>query len=410
MITAEATSADLQPTDVSQEDANVSLPPSPDGTSTPASEQPSPAKSKRLRSLDALRGFDMLWIVGGDALIRTLANHTQAPWLTWFAGQFHHPGWQGVTLYDLIFPLFLFLAGVAMPYSLGRQIELGRSKWILLRKVAIRAALLVLLGAVYNGLLAFKPLEETRICSVLGYIGMAYFFAASIYIFSNTRHQVIWAVGILFGYWAALMWIHVPGHGAGVLTPQGCITAYLDRSLLPWKFNVAGQLYDSQGIFVTIPATVTALLGGLTGQFLRHSKLNKFAIGGILIVAGIACYYLAKLWGTQLFISKELWNPTFVLHCAGWSLMLLGLFYLIIDAVGFWHWSFFFIVIGMNSITIYLGVKVFNFHHTAGFLFGGIVSKFEDPGLRSVMASCAYILAWWIVLLFMYRKKIFLKV
>lgn len=367
-------------------------------------------KPKRLRSLDALRGFDMLWIVGGHSLVRTLATYTEWEWLRWFSGQLHHPGWSGFTFYDLIFPLFLFLAGVTMPFSLGKQVDLGKSKWKILQKVATRAALLVLLGAIYNGLLEFKPLSETRICSVLGYIGIAYFLAALIYLFSNTRHQIIWSVGILFGYWAALMWINVPGHGAGVLTPQGCITAYLDRSLLPWRFNIAGQLYDSQGIFVTIPAIVTALLGTLTGQFLRHSKLNPFAIGGILIAAGIVSYFLAKLWGTQLFISKELWNPTFVLHCAGWSLMLLGLFYLVIDALGFWRWSFFFIVIGMNSITIYLGVSMIRFRHTSHFLFNGVIDKFETPHLQPVLSSAAYILTWWLVLLFMYRKKIFLKV
>ena len=369
-----------------------------------------PEKSQRLRSLDALRGFDMLWIVGGHGLAHTMAKYTEWEWLKWFAGQFHHPGWSGFTLYDLIFPLFLFLAGVAMPYSLGRQVELGKSKWQLLKKVAVRAVLLIVLGAVYNGLLAFKPLEETRVLSVLGYIGIAYFFAAVIYLFSNTRHQVIWVIGILFGYWAALEWIHVPGHGAGVITPEGSIRAYLDRSLLPWRFNVASQLYDSQGLFANIPAIVTALLGCLTGQFIRKSKMNKFSIVGVLMGTGIACYFLAKLWSTQLFISKELWNPPFVLHCAGWSLMLLSVFYLIIDVLGFWRWSFFLIVIGMNSITIYLGVKMFNFRHTSNFIFGGLVNKVTDAELKAVMASCAYILVWWLVLLFMYRKKIFLRV
>ena len=379
----------------------------PNTTST--SENQSPSKPKRLRSLDALRGFDMFWIVGGSGLAGALAKYTEWGWVEWLSGQMHHPGWSGFTFYDLIFPLFLFLAGVAMPFSLGRKVEQGASKWKLVRKVAIRACALVFLGAIHNGLLNFRPLAETRICSVLGYIGMAYFFAALIYLFSNTRHQIIWSVGILFGYWAALMWINVPGHGAGVLTPEGCITAYVDRALLPWRFNVARQLYDSQGLLVTLPAIVTALLGGLTGQFIRSSKLNPFAIGGILIAAGVVFYGLGKLWGTQLFISKELWNPTFVLHCAGWSLILLGLFYLIIDALGFWRWSFFFIVIGMNSITIYLGVQMVHFGHTSGFLFGGLVGKAEEP-LRAVLGSVAYITTWWIVLLFMYRKKIFLRV
>jgi len=351
----------------------------------------------------------MFWIVGGSGLAGALAKYTEWGWVQWLAGQMHHPGWSGFTFYDLIFPLFLFLAGVAMPFSLGRRMEQGASKLLLVRKVAVRAFLLVLLGAVYNGLLQFRPLEETRICSVLGYIGMAYFFAALIYLFSNIRHQVIWSMGILLGYWAALMWIDVPGYGRGVLTPEGCVTAYVDRSLLPGRFNIASQLYDSQGLLVTIPAIVTALLGGLAGQLIRSSRLTKPIIGGILVGAGILFIGVGKLWGTQLFISKELWNPTFVMHCAGWSLILLGVFYLVIDVLGFWRWSLFFIVIGMNSITIYLGTSMVNFNHTTGFLFGGLVGKVDEP-LRAVLWAVSYILTWWLVLLFMYRKRIFIRI
>ena len=367
--------------------------------------------SPRLRSLDALRGFDMFWIVGGSTLAVHFAKYTEWNWVKWFAGQMHHPGWKGFTLYDLIFPLFLFLAGVAIPYSLGRKMTSGVPRHILLRKIVLRAATLVLLGAIYNGdLLAWKTLSQIRICSVLGYIGLAYLFAGLLYLYADLRHQIIWAVGILLGYWAALMWIHVPGHGAGVLTPEGCITAYLDRSLLPWKFNMVKQMYDSQGIFVTIPAIVTCLLGCFTGAFLQKSKLSKCCNVLILLGAAAVCFGLGFLWETQLFISKELWNPPFVLRCAGYSLALLGVFYGIIDALGFWRWSFFFIVIGMNPITIYLGSRIINFHQPKNFIFGGLFHKIQNPELQAVWGAIAFIMTWWLLLLFLYRKKIFLKV
>jgi predicted acyltransferase len=349
----------------------------------------------------------MLWIVGGAVLARKLAALTEWPWLQWFAGQMHHPKWIGFTFYDLIFPLFLFLAGVAMPYSLGRRLEAGDPKWKLLRKVAVRVFLLVVLGIVYNGGLAFKPLAETRVCSVLGYIGLAYGFAALIFLYSRPRTQAIWAVGILLGYWAALVWIPVPGYGAGVLTPDGCITSYLDRELLPWRLHTPH--YDPQGILVTVPAIATALFGALTGWFLRAVSLTELRKALILLAVGAAALGVAKLWGLVLPISKDMWNGTFVFHCAGWSLLLLGLFYLIIDALGFWRWSFFFIVIGMNPITIYLGTRIVNVGHTSNFLFGGMVSKSDDP-LRGVLGALAYILTWWLVLLFLYRKKLFLRV
>lgn len=126
-------------------------------------------------------------------------------------------------------------------------------------------------------------------------------------------------------------------------------------------------------------------------------------------MAGLVCFGLGKLWETQMFISKELWNPPFVLHCAAWSLWLLGVFHLIIDALGFHRWAFVFIVIGMNPITIYLGNKIVNFEHSSRFLFGGLVSKFDDP-MRGVIAALAYIITWWLVLLAMHRKRIFLRV
>lgn len=373
----------------------------------PASAADDAPKPERLRSLDALRGFDMLWIVGGAGLARHLAKLTEWPWLQWFAGQMHHPKWIGFTFYDLIFPLFLFIAGVAMPYSLGRRLEAGDPKWKLLRKVAVRVFLLVLLGVVYNGGLAFKPLAETRICSVLGFIGLAYGFAAVIFLYSRPRTQAIWVVAILLGYWAALMWIPVPGHGAGVLTPEGCITSYLDRELLPWKLY--NPLYDPQGILPTIAAIATALLGALTGWFLRSAEMPKLRKALVLFAAGLLALGISWLWGHVLPVGKDMWNGTFVLRCAGWSLLLLGLFYLIIDTLGFRRWAFFFTVIGMNPITIYLGARIINFRYSAKFLFGGLTGKFDDP-LSGVIGALAYILTWWLVLLFLYRRKIFLRI
>lgn len=381
---------------------------------TPPSEEPATRadapKPQRLRSLDALRGFDMLWIVGGSVLAKEFAKYSEWGWAEWLSGQMHHPGWEGFTLYDLIFPLFLFLAGVAMPFSLGSKLKNGVSKTLLLRKVAIRAIVLILLGMVYNGeVLQDHSFADMRLCSVLGYIGIAYFFSAVLYLFTDLRHQIIWSVGILFGYWAALMWIHVPGHGAGILTPEGCMTGYIDRSLLPWRFNIHNQLYDSQGLFVTIPAIVTCLFGAFTGVFLRSDHFTPIQKTGILFAAAAVAFLIGALWQTQLFISKELWNPPFIFRCAGYSLALLGLFYGIIDALGIWRWSFFFIVIGTNSILIYLGTRIINVSHSSRYLFNGLIQQTPNE-LHGLLGSLAFILTWWLALLFLYRHKIFLKV
>ena len=364
-------------------------------------------KPPRLRSLDALRGFDMFWIVGGHALIAKLAVFTEWSGLVWLEHELHHPRWIGFTFYDLIFPLFLFLAGVAMPYSLGRRLEAGDSKLRLFRKVAFRVFMLVLLGAVYNGALAFRPLSETRICSVLGFIGLAYGGAALIYLNCNIRHQIIWTVGILLGSWVALVWINGPGHGPGVLTPEGCITGYLDRNLLPWRLNNAN--FDPEGILPTLHAIAMALFGVLTGQFLRGKRFSGLHKGLLLLAAGLVGLGLAGLLGLSLPIAKKMWTSSFILHCTGWSLLFLGVFYLIIDVLGCWRWSYFFIIIGLNPITIYLGSRMVNLHHSTNFFFGGLVGKFDEP-LKGVLGALAYITIWWLVLLFLHRKKIYLRV
>jgi predicted acyltransferase len=340
-------------------------------------------------------------------LVHQLATYTEWPWLKSLGKELHHVQWAGFHFYDLIFPLFLFLAGVAIPYSLGRKRESGTSKKRLLLKVAIRVFLLILLGVIYNGGLALKPLEETRIFSVLGLIGTAYGLAAVIYLYANPRTMIVWVVGILLGYWAILAWIPVPDIGSGVLTAKGSLPGYLDRTLFPWRLN--NGTFDPEGFLPSLAATATALMGALTGIFLRHSTLNKLKKSASMFAAGLFILALSSLWGEALPIVKKMWTSSFIFHCAGWSLVFLSLFYFIIDALGYWRWSFFFIVIGMNPIMIYLGSRIIKIEYTSQFLFGGLVHKF-DPTMHAWLAALAYILTWWLVLFFFYRRKCFLKI
>lgn len=365
-------------------------------------------KTDRIRSVDALRGFDMFWIVGGNILLLELAKLYDWAWLKWATTQLDHPAWQGFTFYDLIFPLFLFLAGVSMPISLGKKLAQGATKASLLGKVTLRAILLILLGIIYNGGLELRGLEETRLFSVLGFIGISYFIAALIYIFSDTKHRVMWTIGLLGGYYAALIFINVPEHGAGVHTPEGIFTGYIDRTWVAWKIYTPN--YDPEGLFLPIAGAVIVIVGSLTGSFLVSCSWNKFLKAFLLGVFGAGFWFAAQQLEPHMMIAKNFWSPTFVILCLGWSLILLGAFYLIIDAIGFWQWAFFFIVIGMNSITIYMALRLFNFTETSKFLFGGTINKFFKIEYQPLLTSVAFILTWWMILLFMYRKKIFLRV
>ncbi len=196
----------------------------------------SSSTSQRLYSLDALRGFDMFWIMGAEAVVHSLATATKLPIFEAAAQQLTHPDWHGFTLYDTIFPLFLFLAGVATPYSVGRDLENGKPRRELLLRVIRRGLILVLLGIIYNNGLVLKPLAEIRFPSVLGRIGLAYMFANIIYLYTKQMGQIIWFVALLIGYWLLLSFMSAPGFPPGDMSMEGNFASYLDRLIIPGAF------------------------------------------------------------------------------------------------------------------------------------------------------------------------------
>lgn len=363
------------------------------------------SSTQRLLSLDALRGFDMFWIMGGDQLVHALAKTFDWPWLQGFSHQMHHPGWgHAFRAYDLIFPLFLFIAGVAIPFSIGSMISKGFPKWKIHLRIIRRFVLLIILGVIYNGGLRFSGYENTRFASVLGLIGVGYFFASMIVLHFKLRWQVILFFAILLGYWAALSWIPVPGYGAGVITAEGSFSSFVDQKLLPGDQG----LYDPEGIMSCISGICVALGGAFTGQWLRKQSLSKWYKALGMLGAGIVCVLLALLWGKALMICKEFWSGSFVLLCIGCSLLLLSVFYTIIDCIGLKKWSLLFTVIGVNSITIYLAGHMIDFSHTSNILFQGLIKLTPEPS--HLVLSCISVLAIkWLSLYLLYRKKIFLK-
>ena len=188
---------------------------------------------QRLYSLDALRGFDMFWIIGGEHIFHGMAKATHSPFWNAVSDQFTHPDWNGFHIYDLIFPLFLFLAGVSTPYSVGRDLEMGKTRKQLLVRVIKRGLILVLLGLFCNNGLQIMPLAEFRFCSVLGRIGIAWMFANIIYLYTKERAQIAWFAVLLIGYWLLLKFTAAPGFIAGDLTMQGNFASYIDRTIIP---------------------------------------------------------------------------------------------------------------------------------------------------------------------------------
>ena len=363
----------------------------------------------RLVSLDALRGFDMFWIIGGDAMVHALAKVSHSGLIEWLDIQTEHVQWNGFHFYDMIFPLFLFIAGVSFPFSLHKRRSNGQANSQIYRHIITRGLVLVFLGVVYNGLLHFD-FEHLRYASVLGRIGLGWMFAALIVMNSNIKWQAIWCGIILLGYWAILKLIPVPGYGAGVLTMDGSIVGYVDRLLLPGKLYRG--IHDPEGILSTIPAVSTALLGMMTGYLLRIKNVKFSAYTKLWIMAGtgVVLVLLSQLWNLALPINKNLWTSSFVFITAGFSLLFLSLFYLIIDIWRIRWWVLPFVVIGLNPITIYLAHGgMINFSATANYFFGGLIRFAPDANQPFWFALAAFIVSW-LFLYFLYRKKIFLKV
>ncbi|MCL4782448.1 MAG: DUF5009 domain-containing protein [Bryobacterales bacterium] len=364
----------------------------------------SAVKTARITSVDALRGFDMFWIKGGEGLVHSLYALLPVPVMAAIDGQFEHVEWAGFHFYDLIFPLFLFLVGVVLPFSMGRHAEEGADKLHLYWRALRRLALLFFLGLIYNGLFQ-TPLHELRIPGVLQRIAICYFIAAIVVIHLKARGQAIVAGALLLGYWAIMMLVPVPGVGAGDLSPAGNLSGYIDRLLIPRPF-CCYDFGDNEGLLSTIPAVATTLLGALAGWWLRSGREPAEKAKG-LAMAGVVCLAAGSVWSIWFPIIKNIWSSSFVLFAGGWSLLLLALFYWIIDVRGYKRWSFFFLVIGANAILIYVLRGLINLNMVLRWL--GYVPNTIDAGwmlvLRLVELAC-----FWLLLLFLYRKRWFLRV
>lgn len=363
----------------------------------------------RLVSLDALRGFDMFWIIGGDAMAQSLARATDSGFFEWIALQTEHVAWNGFRFYDLIFPLFLFIAGVSFPFSLESRKAKGQSRSKIYSHIIQRGLILVALGIVYNGFFRLD-FENLRYASVLGRIGLAWMFAALIFFNTGLKWRIVWTTSILLIYWAVMALVPVPGYGAGVYTMEGSLVAHIDRLFLPGVLY--NQVHDPEGILSTLPAISTALLGMLTGQLLRHRNhsMSAYRKLGIMLLCGTSFILLALLWNYWFPINKNLWTSSFVLLTGGISLLLLSVFYLVTDIWTWRKWAFPFIVIGLNPITIYLcNGGMINFRSTAQYFFGGLNQFMSGASADFYMALFTFLVSWFF-LYFLYKKKIFLKV
>lgn len=361
----------------------------------------------RLLSLDTLRGFDMFWIIGGEELVHALSKLYPNSFWNQFSKQLEHPYWNGFTFYDLIFPLFIFLAGVSTPFSIGKALNDGKNKKEILLKVLKRGLILFLLGIVYNNGLEIKPIDDIRFMSVLGRIGIAYVFANILFLYVKETLLIYWFAGLIIVYWLILKFSSAPGFSVGDLSMEGNFASYFDRNVLPGKLSRG--IHDTVGLFNNIPAIGSALAGIITGIYLQKVEPTQSKKALYMALSGLVALVIAQVWNLDFPINKNLWSSSFVMQTVGLSLLLFALFYYVIDVLKYNQWTLFFQVIGMNSILIYISNKFIDWDYTVNAFFKWLEQLVGEPYSVLVIAV-AIVIVKWVFLKFLYNKKVFLRV
>ena len=391
----------------------------------------------RLLSLDVLRGFDMFWIVGGGALVSALSRARPGSVIGKVREQLTHVEWDGFRFYDLIFPLFVFIAGVSAVFSLSKAKASGGVGQAMAR-VLSRGLLLFALGVFYSGGIK-DGWEGVRWLGVLQRIALAYTGAGLLYLMLPARVLAGAWVGILLAYWGVVQGLPVkdirldrkPMQELMERTGQTNAMALYDSVSKPVRgraepgYNfvnhfdfrfLPGRLYDGywdpEGILSTIPAVATCLLGVFAGLWLRREDVSPGARSRWLVVAGLLLVCAGLSWGTVFPVVKKLWTSSFVLLAGGWSLVLLGVFHQVIDVWGQRWWCGPFRWIGMNALAIYIASNLLGtrdgWQGIAARFVGGPVSVWLGDYGRPVVALTGLALMVLFARL-LYRRGVFLR-
>ena len=380
--------------------------------------------SGRLVSLDTFRGITIAGMI--------LVNNP-GTWGTIY-GPLKHAPWHGWTPTDLVFPFFLFIVGVAIVYAYSGAMERGAQRSDLIRKASIRSLKLFGLGLIMAAypFIQFEPtfgiresIYSLRIMGVLQRIALCYMMVSIFYVYMKPK-TMVWIFWIsLIGYWAAMVWIPVPGFGAGQIdSATGNLAAYIDRWIFGKHLWVGAQReWDPEGLLSTLPAIGTTLLGVWTGVLLRGKELTSVEKTAQLMVRGTVLLIVGYLWDLYFPINKNIWTSSYTVFTGGQAMLGLALCYWIADVKGNRSWTQPFVVYGVNAITVFffsgivaktMGlIKVGSGEERVG-LQTWIFQNVFDSWLPTIDASLAYaltwIVMWYFILWWMYRKQYIWKI
>ncbi len=377
-----------------------------DSLTDPTAATTGAVPSERLLSLDGLRGFDMLWIIGGQFIIHGLAKAWPDRFWMGLSAQFEHVPWQGLHAFDVIWTLFMFMVGVSLTFSLAKRKRMHESHGAIYAHAIKRAVLLFILGMIAQGnLLQFNLATFHPFYSVLHGIAAGYLIATIVTLSFNAKGQAITTALFLVSYWILLLTIPVPGVGRGVLSPYGNAATYIDHLVLG-RFYYLPSGQQNTWILSYLGFASSVLLGVLAGEVLlsvRSKKMRSIMLYGY----GAGLLILGLIWSLWLPIIKLLWTSSFVLAAGGISCLLMATFYLVIDVLGYRKWVFPFTVIGMNALAVYMATDMFDFRKIGNIFVGGLlprVGRWDE-----VLSSAAALTIIWLILYWMYRTRTFVK-
>ena len=360
----------------------------------------------RLVSLDAFRGLT----IAGMILVNNPGSwsHVYPP--------LAHAAWHGWTPTDLILPYFLFILGVAIPFSLARRLSEGAGRADLLRHVARRSLVLIALGLAMRAIPDFD-FAEMRLAGVLQRIGLVYLVAAGSYVLLTTRARHLLAPALLLGYWAVMTLVPVPGYGAGGLSPDGNLASYVDRALMGGR--LWQETWDPEGLLSTIPAVVTSLLGIFTGEWLRSDR-DRSALTRGMLLAGVALVPAGLAWGLLFPINKNLWTSSYVVFTAGTALLLFGTLYWLIDVKGLrGRWEEWMVVYGMNAIAVFVASGMVTKAMTRirvgdaslyAWLYETLFRSWAGDYNGSLAFAVAYVGLWLGLMWVLHRRRIYIRI
>ncbi|WP_423126715.1 acyltransferase family protein [Gaoshiqia sp. Z1-71] len=372
-------------------------------------------KTERLGSLDVLRGFDLFCLVFFQPVFRSLGRAVNTPWMDVMMKPFEHVAWEGFAFWDIIMPLFMFMAGASMPFAFAKYLKNG-SKVQLYKRILKRVVLLWIFGMMCQGnLLALDPNRIFFFSNTLQAIAIGYLISAILLMHLNRKGQLAVTAGLLLSYWALLSFVKTGEWGGGNFGPDNNLAEYIDRVVMG-RFRDGSTVtetaidfgkYRYTWLISSLNFGVTVMTGVFAGQIMKGSlpkirKVQWLGIGGVLMVVA------GQLWGLQMPIIKKIWTSSMTLYSSGICFLLMALFYYLVDYKNYGKYLNWLKIYGMNSILAYMLYEIINFGCISNSLLHGteqFLGNYYGTLIKLANVSIIFFILW-----LMYRKGKFLKV